>query len=84
MIERSITSGSASGTSVRSATSSHAVDGRLSAIGRAPEGGGSLLDTILGEVQAEMAGRLQPDDLTLLTATVVGPMRRSGPRIVSP
>jgi phosphoserine phosphatase RsbU/P len=42
----------------------------LAAIERAPEGGAALLDTILGEVHDEMAGQLQPDDLTLLTATV--------------
>jgi phosphoserine phosphatase RsbU/P len=45
----------------------------LMAIERAPDGGASLLDTILGEVHDEMAGQVQPDDLTLLTATVVGP-----------
>ena len=49
----------------------------LTAIARAPAGGAFLLDTILGEVHGEMAGRLQPDDLTLLTATVVGPIQGS-------
>ena len=49
----------------------------LTAIARAPAGGASLLDMILGEVHGEMAGRLQPDDLTLLTATVVGPIQGS-------
>ena len=44
----------------------------LTAIARAPDGGASLLDTILGDVHDEMAGQVQPDDLTLLTATVVG------------
>jgi len=48
----------------------------LAAIERAPQGGASLLDTILGDVQREMAGQVQPDDLTLLTATVV---RRNPP-----
>jgi hypothetical protein len=43
----------------------------LTAIERAPQGGASLLDTILGDVQREMAGQVQPDDLTLLTATVL-------------
>ena len=42
----------------------------LTAIERTPEGGASLLDTILGEVHDEMAGQVQPDDLTLLTAAV--------------
>jgi phosphoserine phosphatase RsbU/P len=56
----------------------------LSAIGRAPEGGASLLDTILSDVHGEMAGRLQPDDLTLLTAAVVGPTRRSGSASLGP
>jgi sigma-B regulation protein RsbU (phosphoserine phosphatase) len=43
-----------------------------SAIDRAPEGGARLLDTILADVHHELAGQLQPDDLTLLTASVVG------------
>ena len=43
----------------------------LTAIERAPEGGAALLETILGDVRDEMAGQPQPDDLTLLTATVV-------------
>ena len=46
----------------------------ISAIARASEGGASLLDTILGDVNRELMGRLQPDDLTLLTAEVVGPI----------
>jgi sigma-B regulation protein RsbU (phosphoserine phosphatase) len=41
-----------------------------SAIDRAPEGGAALVDTILADVHQELAGRLQPDDLTLLTASV--------------
>jgi phosphoserine phosphatase RsbU/P len=41
-----------------------------SAIDRAPEGGAALVDTILADVHHELAGRLQPDDLTLLTASV--------------
>jgi phosphoserine phosphatase RsbU/P len=49
----------------------------LTAIARAPAGGAPLLDTILSEVHSEMAGRLQPDDLTLLTATVVEPIQGS-------
>ena len=43
----------------------------LTAIERAPEGGAALLETILADVRDEMAGQPQPDDLTLLTATVV-------------
>jgi sigma-B regulation protein RsbU (phosphoserine phosphatase) len=43
-----------------------------SAIQRAPEGGASLLDTILTDVNRELAGRLQPDDLTLVTASMLG------------
>jgi serine phosphatase RsbU (regulator of sigma subunit) len=41
------------------------------AINRAPDGGATLLDTILADVHRELAGQLQPDDLTLLTATLV-------------
>jgi serine phosphatase RsbU (regulator of sigma subunit) len=43
-----------------------------SAIERSSKGGGSLLDTILADVNRELEGRVQPDDLTLLTANVVG------------
>jgi sigma-B regulation protein RsbU (phosphoserine phosphatase) len=42
-----------------------------SAIERTPQGGGALLDAILAEVGGELGGRLQPDDLTLVTASVV-------------
>jgi sigma-B regulation protein RsbU (phosphoserine phosphatase) len=38
------------------------------AIDRAQDGGGRLLDTILADVHQRLAGDLQPDDLTLLTA----------------
>jgi sigma-B regulation protein RsbU (phosphoserine phosphatase) len=41
-------------------------------IERAPAGGASLLDAILAEVQNDLAGLPQPDDLTLLTARVLG------------
>jgi sigma-B regulation protein RsbU (phosphoserine phosphatase) len=41
------------------------------AIKRVPEGGAALLDTILADVHRALAGQLQPDDLTLLTAAVV-------------
>ena len=44
-----------------------------SVIDRAAEGGGPLLDTILADVRHQLAGRPQPDDLTLLTAKVLGP-----------
>jgi sigma-B regulation protein RsbU (phosphoserine phosphatase) len=40
-------------------------------IDRASAAGGSLLDAILAEVQHELSGRPQPDDLTLLTASVL-------------
>ncbi len=39
-------------------------------IDRASEGGAPLLDAILADVHQELAGGPQPDDLTLLTATV--------------
>jgi serine phosphatase RsbU (regulator of sigma subunit) len=44
-----------------------------SIIDRASEGGAPLLDTILADVQQQLAGRPQADDLTLLTARVLGP-----------
>jgi len=40
-------------------------------IERASAGGASLLDAILADVQHDLAGRPQPDDLTLLTARVL-------------
>ena len=43
-----------------------------STIERASAGGASLLDAILADVQHDLAGRPQPDDLTLLTAKVLG------------
>ena len=49
-----------------------------SVIDRASEGGAPLLDTILADVHHELAGRPQPDDLTLLTARVLGPTGRVG------
>jgi len=42
----------------------------MNAIDRASEGGGRLLDTILADVHQRLAGDLQPDDLTLLTAGI--------------
>lgn len=39
-------------------------------IDRNSQGGPRLLDAILGEVHTELAGRAQPDDFTLLTASV--------------
>jgi DNA-binding NtrC family response regulator len=41
-------------------------------IERASAGGASLLDAILADVQHDLAGRPRPDDLTLLTAKVLG------------
>jgi sigma-B regulation protein RsbU (phosphoserine phosphatase) len=40
-------------------------------IERASEGGAPLLDAILADVHHELAGQPQPDDLTLLTASVL-------------
>jgi hypothetical protein len=40
-------------------------------IDRASDGGSSLLDAILADVHHELAGRPQPDDVTLLTASVL-------------
>ena len=42
------------------------------AIDRAGDGGAPLLDAILAEVHRELAGQQQPDDLTLLTASLIG------------
>ena len=42
-----------------------------SSIDRASDGGSSLLDAILADVHHELAGRPQPDDVTLLTASVL-------------
>jgi phosphoserine phosphatase RsbU/P len=43
----------------------------IDAVARASEGGAALLDTILADVDQALAGRPQPDDLTLLTASVI-------------
>jgi serine phosphatase RsbU (regulator of sigma subunit) len=48
-----------------------------SAINRAPDGGATLVDTILADVHRELAGHVQPDDLTLLTASVIGTRKSS-------
>jgi phosphoserine phosphatase RsbU/P len=48
-----------------------------SAIDRAPQGGAPLLDTILADVRHELDGRVQADDLTLLTASLVEAGRES-------
>jgi phosphoserine phosphatase RsbU/P len=40
---------------------------------RAPAGGAPLLDAIVAEVQHDLGGGRQPDDVTLLTARVLGP-----------
>jgi sigma-B regulation protein RsbU (phosphoserine phosphatase) len=42
------------------------------AVERVPDGGAALLDAILDDVHRELAGQVQPDDLTLLTASIVG------------
>jgi sigma-B regulation protein RsbU (phosphoserine phosphatase) len=42
-----------------------------SAFERAPTGGASLLDSILADIDEKLAGRPQPDDVTLLTASVL-------------
>ena len=47
-----------------------------STINRVGDGGGALLDAILADVHHELRGRPQPDDLTLLTARVLGPINR--------
>ena len=50
---------------------------RLTAtIERTGEGGGPLLEAILADVHRELGGRPQPDDVTLLTASVLSPSRR--------
>ena len=43
-----------------------------SAIERASRGGAALLDAIVADVHHALAGQPQPDDVTLLTASVVG------------
>lgn len=48
-----------------------AEEGFTAAIERVPDGGAMLLDSILGDVHRELAGQVQPDDLTLLTASLV-------------
>jgi serine phosphatase RsbU (regulator of sigma subunit) len=40
-------------------------------IDRAREGDGPMLDSILEEIQRDLAGAPQPDDLTLLAATIL-------------
>ncbi len=47
------------------------------AITLARGGGATLLDTILADVYRELAGQLQPDDLTLLTASILDSTTRS-------
>ena len=52
----------------------------MNAIERASDGGASLLDAILADVDRELVGRVQPDDLTLLTASVIEPIGPATPR----
>ena len=47
-----------------------------STISRVADGGGALLDAIVADIHQELGGRPQPDDLTLLTASVLGPINR--------
>jgi len=49
------------------------------AIDRVAHGGAALLDAILGDVRGELAGQPQPDDLTLLTASVIPVSGGGGP-----
>jgi serine phosphatase RsbU (regulator of sigma subunit) len=46
------------------------------AIGRAPAGGTGLVDAILADVHEKLAGRPQPDDITLLTASLLESSKR--------
>jgi serine phosphatase RsbU (regulator of sigma subunit) len=53
-------------------------EGRMeAAIALAPEGGAALLDAILADVYRQLHGQPQPDDITLLTANVLPPNRKS-------
>jgi phosphoserine phosphatase RsbU/P len=47
-----------------------------SAIDRISDGGDALLGGILADVDYELAGRAQPDDVTLVTASVIRPINR--------
>jgi sigma-B regulation protein RsbU (phosphoserine phosphatase) len=49
-------------------------EGLAGAIARAPEGGPALLETILADVNGKLAGGAQPDDFTLLTASIPRPI----------
>ena len=51
-------------------------------IERDSAGGALLLDAILAAVVHDLAGRPQPDDLTLLTARVLGPTEIAGRAVV--
>ena len=51
----------------------HAEERFTRIISRIPAGGAELLDALLAEVHDELAGRPQPDDLTVLAATVLEP-----------
>jgi sigma-B regulation protein RsbU (phosphoserine phosphatase) len=53
----------------------HAEERFTGIIGRAFDGGAALLDAILTDIHHELAGRPQPDDVTLLTASVLNPAR---------
>ena len=47
-----------------------------STISRVADGGGALLDAILADIHHELGGGPQPDDLTLLTASLLGRINR--------
>jgi len=47
------------------------------AIAHAAGGGAALLDAVLADVYRQLQGRPQPDDITLMTATVLPPKRTS-------
>ena len=49
----------------------HAREPLISEVHRASEGGARLLDAILAHIDRKLAGRSQPDDVTLLTAQVL-------------
>src|SRR5262245_49398556 len=53
-----------------------------STIQRFSEGGARLLDAILAEIDHELASRPQADDVTLLTATMLGPINSWQPGVV--
>jgi sigma-B regulation protein RsbU (phosphoserine phosphatase) len=55
----------------------HATESLMAEITSAAEGGAPLVDAILARVNRRLAGRPQPDDVTLLTARVLAPRAAS-------